>query len=66
MNENNSLTGVSDTDSKQTGNEDTLIAELHELADILIAIFITLNDQPEDTYHEKSSDLCSSQHERAG
>ena len=28
MNEKNSLTGVSDTVSKQTGNEDTLIAEL--------------------------------------
>jgi len=58
MNENNSLTGVSDTVSKQTGNEDTLIAELHELADILIAIFITLKTAPKELQDEKSSPVC--------
>ncbi len=58
MNENNSLTGVSDTVSKQTGNEDTLIAELHELADILISAFIAIKTAPKELQDEKSSPVC--------
>ena len=66
MNDKNAPPNVSETIGKRTCNDDALKLELHEMANILIAIFITLNDQPEDTYHEKSSDLCQSQHERAG
>mgnify|MGYP006943054644 CR=1 FL=1 len=40
--------------------------DLFELADILISVYATLQDQSKESPDGESSDLCSSQHERAG
>ena len=40
--------------------------DLAEMADILISVFVAQHSQETESPDGESSDLCSSQHERAG